>query len=572
MMFAEVVEIVGYIVALLLGWWLPVVLFYGWGIAALRSAQQRPIRAILWAALFVPSLAYTLYDGVYLRWLSEQRAATFKDLVTYADPPSDIRTLVMPPGSGGCDFICELLLLSGRLDHVIAPYKDRSLLQKGLAYWLTPASRQVPEYYLTYSMVTKPGCKSIDSRIWELSPWEIVGRCIVATKSQVIADRRLEVVINPIDDPAGPRWNVNFTHIQVVDGERVRAIARAERARVDFAFPLPVPGIFPHVTNDVLPTSFWAGFFASAHRSYGPSLTPQAVIGRVFGIDLDRGLPMPNLADQTDDARLAITKEILTRGPLQERHQFIIDQLGPRRPLGAAYRALVLDYIHDLEDKRETRDLIPTIAWLAAGDPDLGPAVVGMYVDRALTIGGSYMRSLSFFGPDLLKPFASRLLAPYAGGNRSDAIMADLDFGIGNAGPAAVEELIKELDAKPLNGERAPTAAVALCRAGDARAVEPLLRQLQEFKAGNRIDHPMSFAYALARLGHGPEAQQALARIRTVTSPERACLDEIIAKYPDGGAPDSSCLLEGPSRQTDEWRFNAAALRCLAPRTPAIYE
>lgn len=578
MVLVAVISIVGYMLALLLGWWLPVVLFYGWGIAALRSAKQRPGRAIVWALLFVPSLAYTLYDGVYLRRLAEQRADLFKDVVVYADPPPDIRTIVMAPdGTRGedCNFACAMLLLSGRFDRVIIPYKDRSLLENGLARWLTPASRQSPEYYLTYKMVTQRGCKNVISISWELGTWEAIGRCIAETKSRKIDGRRFEVVVNQSDDPAGPGWNVDFTHIQVVDGERVQAIARAERASVDFAFPLPVPGIFPHGVNGI-PTSFWPGFFWIAHKNYGPSLTTLAVIGRVFGVAVDRGLPTPNLADQTDEDRLAMTKEVLARGPLRERYRFIIDQLGPRRPLAPAYRALLLDYIRDADGRHGNAELIPAVAWLAAGDPGLGPAVAAAYVDLALTKGGSFARSLSFFGRDLLEPFGSRLLAPYAAGNpqsnHSDAFMTDLDFGIGNAGSAAVDELIKELDTTSQDGKRAPSAAVALCRAGDPRAVEALTGKLLAFKAGNHTNYPMSYAYALARLGHGPAAQQALAHIRAGNSPERACLDEIVAKYPDGGAPDSICLLQGPSHQANEWEFSEAALRCLAPRTPAPSE
>jgi hypothetical protein len=81
----------------------------------------------------------------------------------------------------------------------------------------------------------------------------------------------------------------------------------------------------------------------------------------------------------------------------------------------------------------------------------------------------------------------------------------------------------------------------------------------------------MSHAYALARLGRGHDAREALMGIRSPSSSEYACLNDIVNSYPSGDAPASVCLLEGPYQQAQgtEWQFSESQLRCLAPRTPS---
>jgi hypothetical protein len=184
-----------------------------------------------------------------------------------------------------------------------------------------------------------------------------------------------------------------------------------------------------------------------------------------------------------------------------------------------------------------------------------------MYVERAATDpnGSSYAQGLSYFGPDILAPYAPQLLALYER-QGLQGFRANLNFGIGGAGPAVVDKLIGELD----NGDAwaAASAAVSLCRAGDARAAEPLLAKLR-----GRPRYPISYAYALARLGRGKDAQSAMPG----AGQERSCLNEIVEKYPAGNAPDSICIIAGPSPQPPDaaWQLSESRLRCLAPRTPS---
>jgi hypothetical protein len=253
-----------------------------------------------------------------------------------------------------------------------------------------------------------------------------------------------------------------------------------------------------------------------------------------------------------------------------ERYQFLIDQLAPIRPLDTAIGAVILDYVRETAFDHPQYSGTPAyIAWLAAGDATLGPDVVAIYVDRALHGDRQFARSLSFFGPSQLAHYELQLLALYSGGTFSGEFLSDLNFGIGNAGPAAVEQLISELNAYSVSGRRAPSAASALCRAGNASAIDHLNAKLQAIQPRTNA-YPMSYAYALARLGRGAEAQQAAA-IKYATPLERACLDEIVTKFPNGGAPDSICLLQGPSGQTANayQPHDQASLQCLAPRTPA---
>jgi hypothetical protein len=166
----------------------------------------------------------------------------------------------------------------------------------------------------------------------------------------------------------------------------------------------------------------------------------------------------------------------------------------------------------------------------------------------------------------LLAVYGSKKVTDKSG--LEDNFMADLDFGIGNLAPVGVGELFQELDRTSRNGKRAPSAAAALCRGGDVRAVEPLLRKVHAIERSDE-PYPMSYAYALARLGRGDEARRFIARMISVTASERDCLNEIVEKFPSGGAPDSVCVLEGPKSQPENGlQIDQAGNKCLAARLP----
>ncbi len=107
---------------------------------------------------------------------------------------------------------------------------------------------------------------------------------------------------------------------------------------------------------------------------------------------------------------------------------------------------------------------------------------------------------------------------------------------------------------------------MTLCRIGDPRAAEPLIERVT--RRGWSISTPMSHIYALVRLGRIEEAKAAMARYRPRPSAERSCFDEIVDKFPDGGAPESICLIQGPHEKPDR-RYSESAIRCLGPTTPA---
>jgi hypothetical protein len=322
----------------------------------------------------------------------------------------------------------------------------------------------------------------------------------------------------------------------------------------------------------------------SVRRTYGPSIPPRAMIARVFGVTLDGRVPAPPLdpgpPEEAPDARLSLARKILIDGPPAERYRLVADELARMRPLEPAYRNLILDYVRTFEFRGNGHyQMMPYIAWLAAGDPELGPPVAAYYVERAFTGPNNrkFARYLAFFGRELLAPHAQRLLAVYAGPysttNASDIWRNELSVGIGQLGPDVADIMIKEFDGLSRDGKRAPSAAVALCRAGDARAAEPLLRKLKGFESAPDQPYPMSYAYALARLGRGAEAQRIVAHMRGPDAADRQCLDEIVATYPNGGAPDSICLMEGPAPgPVTQWQSDLAAVTCLAPRTPAPTE
>jgi hypothetical protein len=578
----------GFLAVLLLGWWLPALVFYVGGAVLLVRRKRWPAAAIAWSAAFLASLCYTLYDGVYLKGRFEHHSATFADVVSYAPPPAEPRTILISrdtpntlTGNGQeCSFVCASLLFGGRFDRVVIAFKNPFLFDYDTAR-RDQARRQYrgPDHYKVYTLLQQAGCKSFSGAdiAGSLQAWALFGRCIVETREPVLQGPRFEYLLDE-DAPGNPPWPVAVRHIRLVDQNGTRDIARAESAATIFTLPFPIPGWF---LDDLHGTSLRGQpRFMSINRRYGPSIRPRDFLARVFDQPLNGPVPMPRFEDRPASDRVALARQILGQGPADARRRLITEELARLVPLDAAHRTLILDYVRAFEFRNEGHfQMIPYIAWLAARDPELGPPIAAIYVERAFTGPNNrkFARNLSFLTPELLAPHAARLLAPYAGPpvqtNDSDLWRTDLNFGIGNAGPAAVDILIRELEGESRDGKRAPNAAAALCRAGDKRAIEPLLRKMEGYRPGMNVPYPMSYAYALARLGRGAEAQQKVAPIRTQVTPEKQCLDEIVAKYPDGGAPDSICLIEGPYQQPGaEWQFSEAALKCLAPRTPAVTE
>ena len=306
---------------------------------------------------------------------------------------------------------------------------------------------------------------------------------------------------------------------------------------------------------------------------YGPFKDAVSVIQDVTGVQLAGRIPLPRFEDQTPEGRLRLARQILLRGPMLERYRFAKNELSTQRPFNQDYRDLILDFIERTKFSGEGYyQMIPYIAWLAAGDSGFAPVIAKLYVERAANSpnGAGYAQSLSYFGPDILQPYTAQLLALYerrfANQQDTERFRASLTLGIGGGGPAVIDKLLEELSVP--TSQAAASAAVSLCRAGDPRAVEPLLEKLRE---SGRADNPMSYAYALARLGFGNQARDAVSRVRGPQSSEFACLNEIVGRYPSGGSPISTCLLQGPHKQAEgaEWQFSESQLRCLAPRTPS---
>jgi hypothetical protein len=276
------------------GWWLPAVLFYAYGLALLLRARRRPIKTRVWLGVFALSLAYTLYDGVYLKYRFDQRALTFKNPVTYARPPDDVRTIQTSvqtsvqttigalASSQGCDMNCLRLLVSGRFDKVIIAY-------------LEPLSRDRTMLYRTYAMVTQAGCKTWPFTLpVDPSLWQQAGRCITQTESETVSGRRFVVIEDQADDPGSPPWPIYLSAVQLVDGDRVTPIARAENTtHAEFAYPFPVPGFFAHGMTNGFPTDWRPGFLFSTYR-YGASFSSWQFVGQVFGVAVNQPLPKPD--------------------------------------------------------------------------------------------------------------------------------------------------------------------------------------------------------------------------------------------------------------------------------------
>jgi hypothetical protein len=563
---------------LLIGWWLPALVYYAGGIFLLSTWRRRPWLAVLWLASFLALFGYSAYEGVFLKGQLERRAESYRQHVKYTDLPDDITTIVLTRSQEddlltgrpqSCSFVCANLLLSGRFKTVIIAVKDHRLFSDN-----RPLKRSFPpESYDVFTIVDEPGCQShnIPSLFEVFEAWRLLGRCLHKKTVKQIEGRHLEVTTNE-DVPDQPPWRLRFTtHVRIVDAGRFTDIARVEHANVRLAYWFPVPGVFLRARSSVSSTDFWPGLL-SPESHYGPFRTAASVLQDVTGVPLDQPIPLPRFEDQTPEIRLRLAKNILWRGPTMERYRFTKTELAAQRPFNQDYRELILEFIAKTKLSGQIYSpMIPYIAWLAAGDPGLAPIIAKMYVERAASDanGAAYARSLSYFGPDILAPYAAQLLGLYQreipASQSPVAFRADLNFGIGGAGPEVVEKLIGEL--------RSPTtlisaaAAASLCRAADSRATEPLLEKIRSIDDYDR--NAISYAYALARLGRGKDAQEAIKRGTPQSA--RACLDEIVEKYPSGNAPDSVCLLSGPHAQAPDtaWQFSNSQLRCLAPRTPS---
>jgi hypothetical protein len=548
---------------LLFGWWGPAVAFYGFGLVALGRIRHQPHVAYVWLALFLATFAVTAFDGLYRHAQFEKRAVAFNDINTYFAAPDDVRTIVIPREDSGtltdsrrdCTAVCMKLLLGKRFDRVIIADKvdirgDR-----------VTRDNQSP-YFRAYARVDRPGCRTLQTRNFfrELRLWELSGRCIEENPIRTVEGPRIELLLDH-DAPDHPGWPAAVRHLRVVDSHGTRDIARAERASVDFFFWFPVPGIFPHSMM-----SDWRPGLWSFHRSYGRIVTPIQLLDHVFNVALNGPMPKPVFAGEAPDERLVMAPAILLYRSQTERHRFIRDELGAMRPLSPAFRNVVLDFIQVSEFKLGATD---DIAWLVADDPELGPVVAKALVDRIADQDAPWAEylvpSLRHFRPELWEPHLASLIAAHrsAVAKRGERVES-LDRAFASLGSAIVPMLIDELGVPPRLESRAAAAAAALCRIGDLRAVEPLLERMRSLKAGKPSFYPMSYAYALARMGHGEDARSAIAAIRDETSPERQCLDEVVAAFPRGGAPESICVMRGPTGAGKDPPARPAP-RCLAP-------
>jgi hypothetical protein len=579
-----------YFFLLLFGWWLPAAIYFGLGIYCFLTFRRRRTPAIFWLISFVALFAYSAYEGFLLKWRLDHRAVTYAQYIKYADLPADIDTIVLTRSqeddtltghAQSCSVVCAKLLLDSRFKTVIVAVKDRMLFNYSPRN-LQAVERSIPpQSYDVYTVVNEPGCQNYDNpdfyQIYQA--WRLFGRCIHKRTEKLLNGRRyLEVTTNE-DMPGQPPWRLRFsTHLRVVDAaalknlasaDATKDIARVEYDSVNLAYWFPVPGLFPHRTESGFPTDFWPDLLRF-ERHYGPFKSTVAALQEVTGAPLDKPIPLPKFEEQTPENQLRLARQILLRGPMMDRYRFTQTELAAQRPFNQDYRELILEFIAKTNFSGEGYyQMIQYIGWLAAGDPGLAPVIAKMYVERAATNanGAAYARALSHFKSDALAPHASALLALYERrfpkSQDTASFRASLNFGIGGARPDVVDKLIAELGSD--DALSAASAAAALCRAADPRATEPLLEKLQSL--GNRR-YAMSYAYALARLGRGKDAQAA---IKSGAQSERVCLSEIVEKFPSGGAPDSICLLDGPFEQAQgtQWQFSNAQLRCLAPRTPS---
>jgi hypothetical protein len=281
---------VPYLYLLLFGWWVPATAFYVTGLIFLLLLQRRPKLIVIWCVVFLASLAWTSFDGIYRKQLFDRRAETFKNPVIYAKPPDDIRVIQSStsaaPGAlapyQGCSLSCVMLLFSGRFDNVIIHDPGAS----------NGDFNAVRRPYRNFSLINQVGCKINPDVEPNLFAWFKVGRCVGEVKSDAVDGRRFVVIEDQADDPMSPPWPIQLSFVQLLDGDRVTPIARAESAaRAEFDFPFPVPGFFPRNTNG-LPSDFRPGFLFYQY-DYGKWQQSQRFVEQVFGISINGPVPKP---------------------------------------------------------------------------------------------------------------------------------------------------------------------------------------------------------------------------------------------------------------------------------------
>jgi hypothetical protein len=568
--------------------------FYVLGFVALSNNKNRPALARAWIIVFMIFFAYTLYDGAFRAAAFHLRSQKFNDAVVYMAPPAEVRTLQLGrvitdnrpdprqrPHS--CNRICATFLFSGRFDRVFTAFENtthrrlenRIVLTRKQRIVVPQWAEEKTNYVHIFQLIDQPGCRSppianepvVNAA---LRLWESVGRCIIATGADEIDGRYFEILSNDKAPDTPTLWETSVHHIRLA-GDGGQDIARAESGSADFAFPIPIPGIFNHGVGPLgLPTDFRPGFLWT-QNSYGPYKTRyptlDAVFARAFDIDLNKLIATPGLETiATDAERIAYIRQVLSNGP-REAQLHLFNDLASLRPFAPEYRDVLLEYIGST-DTRPQSEILPHLAWLAAGDPDLAPVAAKVMVDTMSrsTRPGSIGGNLSYFQREALEPLAERLISQYDWGG------GILNSIIGAAGPLGVPKLIAEIERPDPPDAQMRGAAVGLCRAQDPRAIGPLLKKTQSLEGGI-VDFPMSFAYALARLGRGAEARHFLENVHHgynfgAGPSERACLDEIIDKFPGGDAPASICRFDGPHPKQSTGTRDRSATECLGPQTP----
>jgi hypothetical protein len=526
-----------------------------------RGRSSLAFRA--WAISFIGVAVYALFDGVIKQIPFEIRAREFATLRLFDPPPSDVRVISLPPHPDGygCGNICVALLWSGRFDRVI-----KHDWQSGVR----PLQ--------AFEMVARPGCRSVtavDQRdlAAALKVWEVVGRCLVESDNVDRVAPRFAVSVNE-EAPDNPSWASRVIDVALVGRGAGQGIARMEHGLAHFAVPLPIVGLYlsSRLGGGVdLTFGLW-----SYARRYGQEPDLGRVIAAAFGIDVAQFPGTPDIQAIEEPARkLAVARQIVAGAPRRDRYR-LIDALDAMRPLDPDYTAVLIDLARTAD-----WDLMPSIAWLGASDDALGPLLAAFFVDQIA--GGAtprpYAAALNYFSAVQLAPHADRLLAAYDRrfpNERDHAqFISDLDAAIGLVGPAGVARLADELPKVANNPDRSAAIALGLCRSGAPAAIEPLERHVKWIEAGGRFESPMAYAYAFARLGHGDRAKAFVAHARTrrtnfsaITDSELACLDEIVTRFPLGGAPASICQRNGPRPEFKASAVDAARGTCLAPRTP----
>lgn len=285
-----VIQLFLYLTLLLLGWWVPALVFYAAGLFCLLSSTRRPKTAIAWGAAFACCLAYTAFDGVWRKFQFDQRAQKYQGLVSLETPPPELRTIMIAGAGHECRQDCVLLLLGGKFDRVVFGYRD---LDPALFNYdsarIEAARHRGPNRFAAYRLAAGDGCKrSWDTKIHhELRGRDVTGRCLVETDAYKLEGPRIEYFRGEYT-PQNPPWPVSAQHIRAVEANATRDLARVEFADVEFAYPFSLPGFFPHDWRNA--TGWRFGFFGTRHR-YGTEIEPRKMLASVFAIP-DDGAPV----------------------------------------------------------------------------------------------------------------------------------------------------------------------------------------------------------------------------------------------------------------------------------------